>query len=74
MHPVAHVAPVVGSPLVEHHQLIGILDRQLAEHELIHQSEDGGVGADTQCQRKDRYGGEQRAAANRAEREAQIEP
>ena len=35
-----------GPGLIQHHELLGVADRQLAQHELIHQCEYGGVGAD----------------------------
>ena len=41
--------PLWRPSLVEHHQAVGILDRQLPQHELVHQSEDRGVGADAQA-------------------------
>ena len=63
----AHVAAVVGAALIQHHQLLRIPDRQLPQHDLIHQGEDGGVGADAQGEREDRDRGEQRASADRAQ-------
>ena len=64
MHAAAHVASVVGAALVEHHQLIGVLDGQFAEHKLVHQAENSRVSADAERQRKNRHRCKERAAAN----------
>jgi hypothetical protein len=48
VHAGAHVAPAVRSLLVEHDELVGILDRELAEEQLIEQREDGGIGPDAE--------------------------
>ena len=53
--------------LVQHDELLGIADRQLPQHELIHEGEDGGIGADAQGERKDRHGSKQRTSADRPE-------
>ena len=42
-----------GAGAVKLHQLARILDRQQPQQHLIHQGEDGGVGADTQRQCQD---------------------
>ena len=47
VHAIAHIAAVVGAALEEHHQLIGVLHRQQTQHDLVHEREDGGVGADS---------------------------
>ena len=49
---------------------VRIADRELAEEDLIDQREDGGVGADSQCQRQDGHRGEQGIPAQAADREA----
>jgi hypothetical protein len=48
VHPRSHVVAVVGTLLVEHHQLVGACDRQLAEQQLIDQRENRGICADSQ--------------------------
>ena len=61
-----------GAGAVELHQLARILDRQQPQQHLIHQREDGGVGADPQRQRQhddDREGGR---AGQRADGVAEI--
>ena len=58
--------------LIEHHQLVGVLHRQLPQQDLVDQRENRGVGADAKGQREDGDGGEQRIAAQAADREFQI--
>ena len=64
--------PLWAPLLIEHHQLVGRLHRQLAQQDLIDQREDRGVGADPQRQRQDRDGREQRAAAKAAQGEPEV--
>ena len=72
MHPHAHVAAVVLATLVQHDQLFGMLDWQLAEQDLVDQREDGRVGPDAERQREDRNRREERTAPQSAERETDI--
>ena len=72
VHPRAHVAAVVRPALVEHHQLLGCPDRQLPQQDLVDQREDRRVRADAQGQRQDRHRREQRAAAQAADRQAEV--
>jgi hypothetical protein len=72
MHPRPHVAPVVVAFLVEHDQLVGLLDRQLSQQHLVDERENGRVGADAKSQGQDRHQREQRAAAQPADREPEI--
>ena len=72
VHPRAHVAAAVRARLVEHHQLVRVLDRQLAEQDLVDQREDRGVGADAKRERQDRHDREQRAAEQAADGELQV--
>jgi hypothetical protein len=72
MHAIAHIVAIVGAALVQHDELLGVLHRQQPQHQLIHQGEDGGVGADPQCQGKNRHGGEERTPADRAQGKSQV--
>ena len=72
VHARAHVAAHVRALLVEHHQLVGGVNGQLAQQELVDQREDRGVGADAERQGEDGDGGKQRAAAKAAERQAEV--
>ena len=72
VHPGAHVAAHVGALLIEHDQLIGTSHRQLAQQHLVDQREDRGVGPDPQGERQDRHSREQRAAAQAANRKAEV--
>jgi len=38
---------------LQDHEAIGVLYRQAAEQSLIEQAEDGGIRADTECERDD---------------------
>ena len=58
--------------LVEHHQLLGILHRQLAQQHLVDQREDRGVGADAERERQDRDDGEERAAEQPAQGQPEV--
>ena len=64
--------PVVRALLIQHDQLVGRRDRQLAQQDLVDQREDRGVGADAERQRENRDRREQGAAPKPAQREAQI--
>jgi hypothetical protein len=48
--------------LIEHHELFGVLHRQLAQQDLIDQREDRRVRADAQRQREDGHDRKERAA------------
>ena len=67
-----HVAAVVRPLLVEHHQLIGVGHRQLAQQDLVDQREDRGIRADAERQRQDRDDREQRAAPEPADGKAKV--
>ena len=67
-----HVVAGVRPLLVEHHQALGVAHRQLAQQDLVDQREDRGVGADAEGQREDRDRGEERAAAEAAQRQAEV--
>ena len=67
-----HVVAGVRPLLVEHHQALGIAHRELAQQDLVDQREDRGVGADAERQRQDGDGGEERAAAEAAQRQAEV--
>ena len=64
--------PEVIRVLVQHDQLLGVPHRQIAQQQLVHQREDGGVGPNPQGQRENGYGGENRTLTKRAPREAKI--
>jgi len=72
MLPVAHVAAVMGTPLEEHDKLLRVFHGQSAEHQLIHQGEDSGVGSDAKGEEKDGDGREHRSATHGADSETQI--
>src|SRR5262245_10681178 len=57
---------------VNQHELLRIANREQPQHELIDQSENCGIGADTQSERRDRYQREQRAPAQISLGETQI--
>jgi hypothetical protein len=50
VHPVPGVAAVVRAALVDHHQALGVADRQVAQQDLVHQAVDGGRAADADSQ------------------------
>ena len=58
--------------LVQHKELLRIPDWQIPQQQLVHQGEDGGVGANPQGQRESRHGRENRTLTKRAPREAKI--
>jgi hypothetical protein len=58
--------------LVEHNETVRVVDRQLAEYDLVHQSKDGRVCADPERQRKHSDGRKQRTAPQDADRVAKI--
>jgi len=68
----AHVAAHVRATLVEHHQLIGRLDRQLPQENLIDERVDRRIRADAERQRQDGDRREEGTAAEAAEREPKI--
>ena len=72
VHARAGIAPHVRGVLVEHYELLRVLDRQLAEHDLVEQRKDGRVGADPESQREDRHSGKQAIAAKAAKRQFQV--
>ena len=72
MHSRAHVAAAVRAFLVEHHQLIGVFNRQLSQQDLVDQREDRGICAYSERQRQDCDGRKKRAAAQAANRQAEI--
>ena len=47
-------------------------DRQLAQHDGVEQAEDGGVGADAECQGEHRHGREAGAAPHQPEGVAEV--
>ena len=49
----AIVSRLAGVFIQKLHQLLGVRDRQLAQHDGIEQAEDRSVGADPERQRKD---------------------
>jgi hypothetical protein len=53
-------------------QFLGMGYRQSAQQNRVHKAVDGCVGADAQCQREHRGGGEQRVRRHRAQRIAKI--
>src|ERR1019366_4829028 len=57
----------------DHDELFGLRHGQEAQHQLIDQGEDGGVGADAEGQRGHGDQGEQRAARQAAQGESEIE-
>ncbi len=61
-----------GQPLFGGIQLLRIRHRQLAEHDGVEHGEDRGGSADAQRQRQDRDGGDQRGAAQDADRVAGV--
>ena len=64
----------MAAALEEHDQLIGSLDRELAQQNLIDQREDSRVGADSKRERQNGNRGEKRAPAQPAKCIAQIGP
>src|SRR5436305_10790847 len=62
----------VGPSELKHDQPIGLAYRQLPEKDLIHQREDAGVRADSQCQRDDGGRSEAGRAPELAQGVAQI--
>ena len=73
MHAVAHVVSVVGAPLIQHHQLVRLLHRQLAQQNLIKQGENRRIAANPQRHREDRHRGEQRTATKRAQSKSKVQ-
>jgi hypothetical protein len=69
---IAPVAPHVRSGGPDHHELLGIFHREQAEHQLVDQRKNGGIGADAKRQRCNHHRRKQRATAQVAERKAQI--
>ena len=69
-HPAVAAHVRTGGP--DHHKLLGIAHGQEAQQELVHQGEDGGIGADAQGQRGHRNQGKQRAAGQVAKGEFDI--
>jgi len=54
----AGVRTVIGADLRELHQLLGTTDRKLPDQDVIEHGKHGSVGADSERQGEDRYGGE----------------
>ncbi len=61
------VAAVVAPFHGEQDELLGILDGEETEENLVEEGEDGGVGADAESQGEDGYGGEAGSAGEHAE-------
>ena len=57
---------------VHANQAIGRLERIRCEERGVDDAEDGGVGADAEAERQDRYRGEARVLAQRARRVAHV--
>ena len=72
VHARPHVAAVVAPLLVQHDQLLGILDRQLPEQHLVDQREDRRIRANPERQGQDGDDGEQRAAAKPPECQSKV--
>ena len=72
MHPRAHVAAVVRTLLIKHHQPIRVFDRQLAQQDLIHQRENRRVRANPKRERQRRDDGKEWIAAQPADGQAQV--
>ena len=66
-HVAARVAAVVVPRAVEQDELFGVLHRQPPQQHLVHEREDGGVGADAERDRHQRDAREQRRADEAAE-------
>ena len=72
VHPRAHVAAHVRAALVEHDQLLGRRDRQLAQQNLVDQREDGRIGTDAEGERQNRHRRKQWTAAKSPDCQAQV--
>ncbi len=72
MHAPSHVGSVVGTFLVKHDQLVRILHGQQAEHHLVQQREDGGIGTDAESEREHGNSREQRIAPHGAKSKTQV--
>ena len=57
---------------IQHHQAFGVLHGQDAQEHLVHQREDGRVGADAQGQGEDDHGGEPGVLGQGPQREPQV--
>ena len=68
----AVVAAVMVSFAGEPDELVRVLDGEALQQELVDEREDGGVRADAERQREDRYRGEERRLQERAERVAEV--
>ena len=72
VHARAHVAAAVRARLIQHHQLVRVLHRQLAQQDLVDQREDRGVRADAERERQDRDDRKQRAAKEAADGQLEV--
>ena len=68
----SHVAAIVCTALVEHDEPVRVPDGQKAEHELIHQGENGGVGANAEGERQDGDTGEKWTSADGTQGESHV--
>jgi hypothetical protein len=64
--------PFFGAGRIKQDELFGVRDGKALEENLAHDGEDGGVGADAECQGKDRDGGEGGRFAEEAKGEAGV--
>ncbi len=72
-HREAHLGHLLG-PLGEEDQAIGLGVRERAQQDRVDHAEDRGVGADPQCERRDRDEREAGRLPQRADREADVAP
>ena len=65
---------LVLKPMRRFHELLGMLHRQLAQHQRVDQAEDGRIGPDAQGQRQKGNGRKSRTPPHAAERIAYVLP